>query len=66
MKKILAEIQTGTFAREWISENQVGRPVYNALMKKGAEHQVEKVGEEIRKNFPWMQKRKLSGVQVAY
>ena len=66
MKKILAEIQTGTFAREWINENQAGRPVYNALMKRGAEHQVEKVGEKIRENFPWMQKRKLGGAQAAY
>jgi ketol-acid reductoisomerase len=66
MKKILAEIQTGTFAREWINENQAGRPVYNALMKRGAEHQVEKIGEQIRTNFPWMQKRKLSGAQAAY
>ncbi len=66
MKKILAEIQSGQFAREWINENQAGRPVFNALMKRGAEHPVEKIGEQIRKNFPWMQKRKLSGVQAAY
>src|SRR5882672_9637025 len=50
MKRILSEIQTGRFAKEWISENQAGRPVYNALMKAGAEHQVEKVGEQIRAN----------------
>jgi ketol-acid reductoisomerase len=66
MRKILAEIQTGAFAREWITENQVGRPVYNALMKRGAEHPVEKIGEKIRENFPWMQKRKLTGAQAAY
>jgi ketol-acid reductoisomerase len=66
MRRILAEIQTGRFAKEWINENQAGRPVYNALMKRGAEHQVEKVGEQIRANFPWMQKRKLSGAQAAY
>ncbi len=66
MKRILSEIQTGRFAKEWINENQAGRPVYNALMKKGAEHQVEKVGEKIRENFPWMQKRKLGGAQAAY
>ncbi len=66
MKKILSEIQSGSFAKEWITENQAGRPVYNALMKRGAEHQVEKVGEAIRANFPWMQKRKLGGVQAAY
>jgi ketol-acid reductoisomerase len=66
MKQILADIQSGTFAREWINENQAGRPVYNALMKKGAEHPVEKIGEQIRADFPWMQKRKLSGAQAAY
>ncbi|HUK82092.1 MAG TPA: ketol-acid reductoisomerase [Verrucomicrobiae bacterium] len=66
MKKILADIQSGTFAREWINENQAGRPVFNALMKRGAEHPIEKLGEQIRANFPWMQKRKLSGAQAAY
>ncbi len=66
MKKILAEIQTGAFAKEWITENQAGRPVYNALMKRGADHPIEKLGEQIRANFPWMQKRKISGAQAAY
>jgi len=66
MKKILAEIQTGAFAKEWITENQAGRPVYNALLKRGAGHQVETVGAEIRSHFPWMQKRKLGGAQAAY
>lgn len=66
MRKILAEIQTGAFAKEWITENQAGRPVYNALMKRGADHPIEKLGEQIRANFPWMQKRKLSGAQAAY
>lgn len=66
MKKILSEIQTGAFAREWINENQAGRPVYNALMKRSAAHPVEKLGEQIRANFPWMQKRKISGAQAAY
>jgi ketol-acid reductoisomerase len=66
MKKILADIQSGTFAREWINENQAGRPVFNALMKRGAEHPIEKLGQQIRTNFPWMQKRKLSGAQAAY
>ena len=66
MKKILGEIQSGQFAKEWITENQAGRPVYNALMNRGAEHPIEKLGERIRANFPWMQKCKLSGVQAAY
>src|SRR5437870_4483132 len=66
MKRILAEIQSGAFAKEWITENQAGRPVYNALMKRGAAHPVEKLGEQIRANFPWMQKRSLKGAQAAY
>lgn len=57
MKQILKEIQTGTFAREWILENQVGRPVFNALMKKSQEHPIEKVGEELRKMMAWIDKR---------
>src|SRR5438445_188034 len=50
MKKILGEIQSGAFAKEWITENQAGRPVYNALMKRGAAHPIEKLGEQIRAN----------------
>src|SRR2546426_11713073 len=45
MKKILAEIQTGAFAKEWITENQAGRPVYHPLMKPRAAHPIEKLGE---------------------
>src|SRR6266478_2162783 len=66
MKRILGEIQSGVFAKEWITENQAGRPVYNALMKRGADHPIEKLGEQIRANFPWMKKRKLGGAQAAY
>lgn len=58
MRKILDEIQTGRFAREWILENQCGRPVYQALLRRGAEHPIEQVGEQIRANFPWLPKRK--------
>ena len=45
MRKILDEIQTGQFAQEWILENQAGRPVFNALRKKSAEHPIEEVGD---------------------
>jgi ketol-acid reductoisomerase len=48
MKRILKEIQSGEFAREWIIENRAGRPVYNALLKKGEAHQIEEVGEKLR------------------
>lgn len=54
MKKILAEIQTGEFAREWILENQAGRPVFKAKERMGAEHQIEKVGAELRSMMSWI------------
>ena len=54
MKKILTEVEDGSFAREWILENQAGRPVYNALLAKGAEHQIEKVGKQLRAMMPWL------------
>jgi ketol-acid reductoisomerase len=54
MRQILAEIQTGSFAREWILENQAGRPVYNALKKMDAQHQIEIVGKKLRSMMPWL------------
>lgn len=54
MEQILAEIQDGTFAKEWILENQAGRPVYNALKRLEAEHPIEIVGKELRKMMPWL------------
>ena len=56
MAQILAEIQDGTFAKEWILENQAGRPVYNALKRMEAEHPIEAVGEELRAMMPWLKK----------
>jgi len=55
MEDILTEIQDGTFAKEWILENQAGRPVFNALMRMDAEHPIEEVGAELRKMMPWLQ-----------
>jgi ketol-acid reductoisomerase len=57
MKKILSEIQSGEFAREWIVENQANRPMYNALLKKGAGHKIEEVGERLRKMMGWIGKK---------
>jgi len=56
MAEILAEIQDGTFAKEWILENQAGRPVYNALKRMDEEHLIEEVGEELRQMMPWLKK----------
>ncbi len=54
MRKILGEIQSGQFAREWILENQANRPVYNALLKKGESHPIEEVGTKLRAMMPWL------------
>jgi len=56
MKKVLREIQDGTFAKEWILENQAGRPRFNALKRIDAEHPVEKVGKELRAHMSWLKK----------
>jgi len=55
MKKILREVQDGSFAREWILENQTGRPVYNALMREEAAHLIEEVGKQLRAMMPWIE-----------
>ncbi|GHU59312.1 ketol-acid reductoisomerase [Clostridia bacterium] len=54
MKKVLGEIQDGTFARRWILENQVNRPHFNATRRIESEHQVESVGKELRKMMSWI------------
>jgi len=56
MEQILAEIQDGTFAKEWILENQAGRPVYNALKRLDEDHLIEEVGAELRQMMPWLKK----------
>jgi len=56
MEQILAEIQDGSFAKEWILENQAGRPVYNALKRQDVEHLIETVGKELRQMMPWLKK----------
>jgi len=56
MKDVLAEIQNGTFAKNWILENQVGRPQFNALRRQGAEHSIEVVGKELRGMMSWLPK----------
>jgi ketol-acid reductoisomerase len=54
MRKILEEVRSGEFAREWILENQANRPVYNALRKKDMNSQIERVGRELRSMMPWI------------
>jgi len=55
MQEILKEIQNGSFAREWIAENDEGRPRFNALRQKDADHPVEKVGKELRAMMPFLE-----------
>ncbi len=59
MKKILSDIQDGTFAKNWLLENQVGAPHFMAMRKRAAEHPCEKVGEELRKLYSWNDDDKL-------
>lgn len=56
MKQVLAEIQDGTFAKNWILENQANRPAFNAMRRKGAEHPIEEVGKNLRGMMSWMKK----------
>ena len=56
MRAILDEIQSGEFAREWILENQAGRPHFNALRRSGREHPVEIVGKEMRTMMSWLER----------
>ncbi len=57
MAQILAEIQTGEFAKEWILENQANRPVFTALRRQVAEHPIEEVGRKLRAMMPWLSKK---------
>lgn len=54
MRNILAAIQDGTFAKEWVEENRAGRPNFNALRKAGQDHPVEKVGAKLRAMMPFV------------
>ncbi|WP_374971699.1 ketol-acid reductoisomerase [Blautia producta] len=59
MKKILADIQDGTFAKDWISENQTGCMHFGAMRRRETEHQLEEVGAELRKLYSWNDTGKL-------
>jgi ketol-acid reductoisomerase len=52
----LKEIVKGKFAKEWIAENEQGRPNFNRLLAEGDNHPIEKVGKELRGMMPWMRK----------
>ena len=58
MKKVLSEIQDGTFASKWIAENKNGRAHFTATRRIKAEHELEKVGKELRKMYSWNEEQK--------
>jgi ketol-acid reductoisomerase len=64
MKEILKEIQSGQFAREWILENQVNRPVFNAMRRREQEHQIETVGKNLRGMMSWINQGRMVDEQV--
>jgi ketol-acid reductoisomerase len=66
MKTALQDIQSGKFAKGWIAEFKGGYKRYNALLKKGEKHSIEKVGARLRGLMPWMKKRQIKGAQAAY
>ena len=61
MRQVLAEIQDGTFAKQWAAEYEAGLPKYKAMMQKDLEHPIEKVGRELRARMSWLK----SGKQAA-
>ncbi len=59
MKKVLAEIQSGRFAREWVLENNAGQPSFKAMRRREAQHPIEEVGERLRAMMPWIKQNPL-------
>ena len=54
MRRVLAEIQSGEFARAWMDENKNGRPNFTRMRAEGAAHPIEQVGQELRAKMPWI------------
>jgi ketol-acid reductoisomerase len=59
MRRVLANIQSGKFARDWMLENQVGQTSFKAMRAKSAAHPIEEVGAKLRAMMPWIAKNKL-------
>ncbi len=66
MKKILKEIQSGQFVKEWVKEYKGGLKNYNKLLAVGAKHPIEKTGAYLRGMMPWMAKKNIKGVAASY
>ena len=59
MKRVLDDIQSGRFVRDFMSENAAGQPSFKAIRRRGSEHQIEEVGQRLRAMMPWITKNKL-------
>ena len=57
MRKMLKEVQDGTYARSWILENMAGRPSFNLMRRREQEHQIEQVGKKLRAMMPWLERK---------
>jgi len=66
MKAALKDIQSGKFAKDWVGEFQTGYKRYDALLKKGEQHPIEKTGTRLRSLMPWIKKKNLKGAQASY
>jgi ketol-acid reductoisomerase len=58
MRRILKEVQTGKFARQWIKENETGQREYKRLLQADLKHPIEKVGANLRARMPWLNERR--------
>jgi ketol-acid reductoisomerase len=59
MKRVLDDIQSGRFARDWVLENAAGQASFKAMRRRAAEHDIEKVGEKLRAMMPWIAQNRL-------
>jgi len=66
MEQALKRIQNGSFAKEWIKENETGQKKFKKLQKAGEKHPLEIVGKRLRSTMPWIKKRSIGGAQAAY
>ena len=66
MEKILKEIQTGKFTKEWVAEYKGGLKNYNKLLAEGEKHLIEKTGQRLRSLMPWAAKTNIKGAQASY
>jgi ketol-acid reductoisomerase len=66
MQRALRDIQSGKFAKGWITEAEQGFPNYRKLLKEGESHSIEKIGKRLRSLMPWIQRKNIKGAQAAY